>query len=63
MTGLLEQALRRLEALSADEQDAIAAQILETLDDEKAWSDRLATVPEKLKGMAREAVEELRQEV
>lgn len=60
MTGLLEQALRRLETLSADEQDAIASQILETLDDEKAWSDRLGAVPTSLRDMAREALEEHR---
>ena len=60
MTGLLEQALRRLEALSADEQDAIASQIIETLDDEKAWADRFATIPASLRNMAREAGEEHR---
>lgn len=60
MTGLLEQALRRLEALSADEQDAIASQIIETLDDEQAWSERLAAIPENLRDMAREAAEEHR---
>jgi hypothetical protein len=37
MTGLLEEALRRVESLSQEEQDAIASQILETLDDEEAW--------------------------
>ena len=37
MTGLLEKALKRVQALSAVEQDSIAAQILETLDDEDAW--------------------------
>jgi hypothetical protein len=60
MTGLLEQALRRLEALSADEQDAIASQIIETLDDEKAWADRFGTIPSSLRDMAREAGEEHR---
>jgi hypothetical protein len=60
MTGLLEQALRRLEALSADEQDAIAAQIIETLDDERAWADRFDTIPSSLRDMAREAGEEHR---
>lgn len=58
MTGLLEQALRRIEALSADEQDAIASQIIETLDDEKAWADRFASIPSSLRDMAREAGEE-----
>ena len=38
MTGLLEQAVRRMESLSAGEQDAIASQIIETLDDEDAWA-------------------------
>ena len=40
MTGLLEEALRRMEALSVEEQDAIASQIIETLDDEEAWASR-----------------------
>lgn len=60
MTGLLEQALRRIEALSADEQDAIASQIIETLDDEKAWADRFASIPSSLRDVAREAGEEHR---
>jgi hypothetical protein len=32
MTGLLEKALERVQALSEQEQNAIAAQILESLD-------------------------------
>jgi len=36
MTVLLEQALRRVETLPQEEQDAIATQILESLDDEVA---------------------------
>ena len=35
VTGLLEQVLRRVEALSDEEQDAIAPQILETLNDKE----------------------------
>lgn len=38
MTGLLEEALRRVASLPSDEQDLIASQILETLDDEEAWA-------------------------
>ena len=38
MTGRLEEALRRLESLSPEEQDVIASQILETLGDEDAWA-------------------------
>ena len=36
MTGLLEEALRRVESLSQEEQDAIASQIIDTLDDPAA---------------------------
>lgn len=42
MTELLQAALRRVEALSQDEQNAIASQILETLEDEEAWREKLA---------------------
>jgi hypothetical protein len=34
MTCLLEEALRRVESLSPKEQDAIASQIIETLDND-----------------------------
>jgi hypothetical protein len=60
MTGLLERALQRVESLSQGEQDAIAAQIMETLDDEEAWARSLRARPALLESMAREAVEEHR---
>ena len=60
MTGLLEEALRRLEALSLEEQDAIAAQILESLDDEKIWAKKFRENPEFLRSLGREAIEEHR---
>jgi len=60
MTGLLEEALRRVGSLSAEEQDAIASQIIETLDDEEAWSRRLRRNPAVLRSLAREALEEHR---
>ena len=60
MTGLLEKALQRMEALSREEQDAIAAQILETLDDEEAWARRFRERPELLRSLAQEAIEEHR---
>jgi len=37
MSTLLEKALERVVALPEDEQDAIASQILASLDDEDAW--------------------------
>jgi hypothetical protein len=60
MTGLLEEALRRVESLSGEEQDAIASQIIDTLDDEAAWSRNLRQNPAVLRSLAREALEEHR---
>ena len=58
MTGLLEKALRRVESLTAEEQDAIASQIIETLDDEEAWARSLGANRSALRSLAREALEE-----
>ncbi len=60
MTGLLEKVLRRLESLSAEEQDAIASQIIETLDDEEAWARSFQKNPTVLRSLAAEASEEHR---
>jgi hypothetical protein len=60
MTGLLEEALRRVEALSQQEQDAVASQILETLDDEEAWARSFRENPEKLRALAQQAIQEHR---
>jgi hypothetical protein len=60
MTGLLEEALRRVESLSQGEQDAIASQIMETLDDEEAWTRSFREKPAVLRSLAREALQEHR---
>jgi hypothetical protein len=60
MTGLLEKALRRIETLSDEEQDAIASQILETLDDEEAWQQTYQQNREHFRALAQEALEEHR---
>jgi hypothetical protein len=60
MTGLLKQALFRIESLSPDEQDALASQIIETLDDEEAWARSFRENPLRLRSLAREALEEHR---
>ena len=60
MTGLLEKALQRIEALSSEEQDALASQILETLDDEESWSRQFNQKPDVLRSLAQEALEEHR---
>jgi len=45
--------------LPADEQDAIASQILSTLADEEAWVKRFAEKRDILRRMAQEALDEL----
>lgn len=60
MTELLEQAMQKVAALPRDEQDAIASQIIETLEDEAAWKEKLARSPEKLRKLAAEALDEHR---
>ena len=55
VTELLEDALRRVAALPQEEQDVIASQILETLEDEAAWKEKLAHTQAKLGGLAQEA--------
>jgi hypothetical protein len=62
MTGRLEKALQRVEALSEEEQDAIASQILETLEDEEAWARKFREKPELLRSLAREAIDEHRRD-
>jgi hypothetical protein len=57
---MLEEALRRVESLSREEQDAIASQIMETLDDEEAWRRAFRQRPALLRSLAREALEEHR---
>lgn len=57
MTGLLEQALRRVESLSEEEQDSIVAQICEIIDDEERWEQCLRTEPAALRSLADEALE------
>jgi len=58
MTTLLEDALRKVAALPQDEQDAIASQIMETLQDEAAWKEKLVRDPEKLRRLAKEVQQE-----
>ncbi len=60
MTGLLEKALKRVEALSDAEQDAIASQILESLDDEEAWERSFSGNQDHFRALAQEALDEHR---
>lgn len=58
MSSLLGKALERVVTLPPDEQDAIAAQILESLDDEEAWKKRFAGKQDVIRRMAQEALDE-----
>jgi hypothetical protein len=60
MTKLLETSLRKVAALPQEEQDAIASQIIETLEDEAAWKETLARAREKLRRLAEAALDESR---
>jgi len=58
MTAWLERILRRVESLPQAEQDAIAAQIEDTLDDEDGWNQRFAAKRDKLRQLAQQALAE-----
>ena len=60
MTGLLEQAVRRPESLSAQQQDALASRIIENIEDEEAWERRFHDNPGVLRSLAQEALDEHR---
>lgn len=58
MTGLLEKALKRVEALPEADQDAIAAQILESIEDEETWERTIEANRDRIGALAEEALEE-----
>ena len=58
MSSLLEKALEKVVALPADEQDAIASQILASLADEEAWKRQFDEKRDVIRRLAREAIEE-----
>ncbi|RUR86109.1 hypothetical protein ACF3DV_16655 [Chlorogloeopsis fritschii PCC 9212] len=60
MTELLEQAISRLKTLPPTEQDAIAAIILEELEDEVRWDAAFAKSKDVLANLAGEAIAEYR---
>ena len=60
MTELLEQAIARLKTLRASEQDAIAAMILEELEDEIKWDEAFVNSQDALAKLAAEAMAEYR---
>ncbi len=52
MTRLLEQAIGEARKLEASEQDAIAAVILDELDDDRRWDEAFANSQESLSRLA-----------
>jgi hypothetical protein len=58
MTELLERAIAKLKTLSASEQDAIAAMILEELEDERRWDEAFSRSPDILAKLAANAMAE-----
>ena len=60
MTELLEQAIAQLKTLPANDQDAIAAIILEELEDEVRWDSTFAKSQDVLAELAAEAMAEYR---
>ncbi len=58
MTELLERVIAQLKTLDATEQDAIAALILEELEDEAKWETSFAKSPDTLAKLAAAAMAE-----
>ena len=58
MTQLLEMAIREASKLSAREQDALAAVLLEELSSEKRWSESFARSQDALATLAQVALAE-----
>jgi hypothetical protein len=60
MTELLERAIARLQNLPANEQDAIAAMILEEIEDDRRWDESFSRSPNVLAKLAASAMAEYR---
>lgn len=58
MTEMLEKVVAKIKQLPAEEQDAIAALILEEIEDEARWDAAFARSPGVLERLAEEAEEE-----
>lgn len=58
LTELVEQAIAKIKALSPKEQDAIAAMILEELEEEHRWDQAFASSQDALAQLASAAMAE-----
>jgi hypothetical protein len=60
MSQLLEHAFAEVRKLPETEQDAIAALILEEIEDDRRWDEAFARSPDKLAALAARAEEQVR---
>lgn len=60
MSQLLDHAVAEARKLSDAEQDAIAALILEEIEDDRRWEEKLARSPGKLAALAARAEDQVR---
>ena len=58
MTALMERAINRVQALPPEEQDALAALILEEVESEKRWDELFASSQSQLAHLAEQAIAE-----
>lgn len=61
MTRLLEEAFDKASNLPEDDQDAVAALILEEIESERRWDELFAKSQDKLAELGQEALREHRQ--
>lgn len=61
MSQLLDQAVAEARKLPLAEQDAIAALILQEIEDDRRWEEALARTPTKLTALANRAREQVRE--
>ena len=60
MTELLERVIARLQTLPESEQDAIAAMVLEEIEDDRRWDESFSRSPDILAKLAASAMAEYR---
>lgn len=60
MSALLEEALRRLESSPVEVQEVLASQIIESLDDEAAWTERFAKLSKRMVELSEVTISEHR---
>lgn len=58
MTALLEKALNKVKGLPPEEQDVVAALILEEIESEKRWDELFAGSQDQLARLAEQAISE-----